>query len=185
MADDFSVGATPADEITKDLSVLKNVSDLSQLTKEDREKAEKIVKNLLDSLLSGKDITPDKARENKDILKDLAGKGLDSAKQAMEKVEEQTNKSRTNFDESNFSPLEAKSHGHLKETIKKLSLVSEGPMQQENLKNYLQFNQFSNNKTPPKDMADFMNRKYASNSPDRAKFELLGPDKDRNEGRVK
>ena len=119
MADDFSVGTTPADEITKDLSVLKNVSDLSQLPKEDREKAEKIVKNLLDSLLSGKDITPDKARENKDILKDLAGKGLDSAKQAMEKVEEQTNKSRMNFDESNFSPLEAKSHGHLKETIKK------------------------------------------------------------------
>lgn len=184
MADDFNVNATPADEMTKDLSVLKNVSDLSQLTKEEREKAEKIVKNLLDSILSGENMTPDKIRENKDILKDLAGKGLDTAKEAMGKVEEQTNKSSTHFDEVNFSPMEAKSHTHLKATLRSLSLTSEGPMQQ-NSKDPLQFNQFSNNKTPQKDMADFMNRKYASNSPDRAKFELLGPEKDRNEGHVR
>ncbi len=201
MADDFDINSTPTDEMTKNLSMLKEVSDLSQLTKDERQKAEKTVKDVLNSILSDKDMSPEKIRENTEILNELANKGLDVAKDAMEKIKENDKGSATT-DTVNFSSVAtqayghvvAQSHGHLKETLRSLAADGEGPKMQEEQNLQSQFPSRNANSDKQEDypkipkekqmgdeMSDFMKNRYAQNSPERRKFEVLGPDEDRNE----
>ena len=84
----FNGSATPSDKMMGDLSVLKDVSSISQLSEEEKTKTEEQVKNVADSIISGGKIDASKLSENKDVLKQMADKGFSKATETLAQMDE-------------------------------------------------------------------------------------------------
>mgnify|MGYP004571788779 FL=1 len=84
----FNGAATPSDKMMGDLSVLKDVSNISELSQEEKAKTEEQVKNVADSIVSGGKIDASKLSENKDVLKQMSDKGFSKATETLAQMDE-------------------------------------------------------------------------------------------------
>ncbi len=84
--------ATPAERLIGDMDMLKNVGNSADLLPEQAEQIVEKINGLVQSVLDGMStLTPDKLKENTDILKGLAEKGYTQAGDALSKLNEKTN----------------------------------------------------------------------------------------------
>lgn len=84
----FNGVATPSDKMMGDLSALKEVSNISELSQEEKAKTEEQVKNVADSIVSGGKIDASKLSENKDVLKQMSDKGFSKATETLAQMDE-------------------------------------------------------------------------------------------------
>ena len=83
--------ATPSEKMMGDIKQLKDIGDLSKLSPEQMKEMDEKVGSLVDSVLFGlNNMSLEEMRENQTLLKELADKGMDHAKEGLEKLNEKT-----------------------------------------------------------------------------------------------
>ena len=83
--------ATPSEKMLGDIKQLKDIGDLSKLSPEQMKEMDEKVGSLVDSVLFGlSNMSLEEMRENRDLLKELADKGMDHAKEGLDKLNEKT-----------------------------------------------------------------------------------------------
>lgn len=83
--------ATPSEKMMGDIKQLKDIGDLSQLSPEQMKELDEKVGSLVDSVLFGlSNMSLEEMRENQTLLKELADKGIEHAKEGLEKLNEKT-----------------------------------------------------------------------------------------------
>lgn len=126
----FNGAATPSDKMMGDLSVLKDVSNISELSQEEKAKTEEQVKNVADSIVSGGKIDASKLSENKDVLKQMSDKGFSKATETLAQMDEVARQTTgKGIDElmQNPSSLEQVSQGQVAESAR----VAQAPQERE------------------------------------------------------
>lgn len=205
----FNGAATPSDKMMGDLSVLKDVSNISELSQEEKAKTEEQVKNVADSIVSGGKIDASKLSENKDVLKQMSDKGFSKATETLAQMDEVARQTTgKGIDElmQNPSSLEQVSQGQGAESAQLAQAPQEAeapqvaPAQAQkpqghlketlaSLANYDESKAQEDTRAPAQKqeesaMSAFMEQKYAANSRDRLKFNIQGPEES-NEGRTR
>lgn len=205
----FNGAATPSDKMMGDLSVLKEVSNISELSQEEKAKTEEQVKNVADSIVSGGKIDASKLSENKDVLKQMSDKGFSKATETLAQMDEVARQTTgKGIDElmQNPSSLEQGSQGQGAESAQVVQAPQEAkapqvaPAQAQkpqghlketlaSLANYDESKAQETTRAPAQKqeesaMSAFMEQKYAANSRDRLKFNIQGPEES-NEGRTR
>lgn len=205
----FNGAATPSDKMMGDLSVLKDVSNISELSQEEKAKTEEQVKNVADSIVSGGKIDASKLSENKDVLKQMSDKGFSKATETLAQMDEVARQTTgKGIDElmQNPSSLEQVSQGQGAESAQVAQVPQEAkapqvaPAQAQkpqghlketlaSLANYDESKAQEDTRAPAQKqeesaMSAFMEQKYAANSRDRLKFNIQGPEES-NEGRTR
>lgn len=205
----FNGVATPSDKMMGDLSALKEVSNISELSQEEKAKTEEQVKNVADSIVSGGKIDASKLSENKDVLKQMSDKGFSKATETLAQMDEVARQTMgKGIDElmQNPSSLEQVSQGQGAESAQvaqapqeaKAPQVAPAQAQQPqghlketlaSLANYDESKAQETTRAPAQKqeesaMSAFMEQKYAANSRDRLKFNIQGPEES-NEGRTR
>lgn len=205
----FNGAATPSDKMMGDLSALKEVSNISELSQEEKAKTEEQVKNVADSIVSGGKIDASKLSENKDVLKQMSDKGFSKATETLAQMDEVARQTTgKGIDElmQNPSSLEQVSQGQGAESAQLAQAPQEAeapqvaPAQAQkpqghlketlaSLANYDESKAQETTRAPAQKqeesaMSAFMEQKYAANSRDRLKFNIQGPEES-NEGRTR
>lgn len=205
----FNGAATPSDKMMGDLSPLKEVSNISELSQEEKAKTEEQVKNVADSIVSGGKIDASKLSENKAVLKQMSDKGFSKATETLAQMDEVARQTTgKGIDElmQNPSSLEQVSQGQGAESAQLAQAPQEAeapqvaPAQAQkpqghlketlaSLANYDESKAQEDTRAPAQKqeesaMSAFMEQKYAANSRDRLKFNIQGPEES-NEGRTR
>ena len=205
----FNGAATPSDKMMGDLSALKEVSNISELSQEEKAKTEEQVKNVADSIVSGGKIDASKLSENKAVLKQMSDKGFSKATETLAQMDEVARQTTgKGIDElmQNPSSLEQVSQGQGAESAQAAQAPQEAeapqvaPAQAQkpqghlketlaSLANYDESKAQETTRAPAQKqeesaMSAFMEQKYAANSRDRLKFNIQGPEES-NEGRTR
>ena len=205
----FNGAATPSDKMMGDLSALKEVSNISELSQEEKAKTEEQVKNVADSIVSAGKIDASKLSENKDVLKQMSDKGFSKATETLAQMDEVARQTTgKGIDElmQNPSSLEQVSQGQGAESAQVAQAPQEAkapqvaPAQAQkpqghlketlaSLANYNESKAQETTRAPAQKqeesaMSAFMEQKYAANSRDRLKFNIQGPEES-NEGRTR
>ena len=184
----LAVEKNPIEDTIDVLKKLNRLSDISSLSESEREKLRQSVEQILSSALVGENMTPEKMREDKMLIDEMANKGLDIAQEAKETIEKQ--ESNITSDNINSSDLQDKVHLSLKDYLRQQANFGKGDetenrsdntgKQQEN-----QMMDMPQKTSQGNSILDYAARVYATDSPERAKFNSMGPDKDRNKGHTR
>ena len=92
MEKDKDYFATPSEKVAGDISMLKEVQDVSELSEEEKKQLQDKVKDVANSVMSSVDnISFSDLKEKQEILKNLQGKGIEGVDEVLGKMNEITN----------------------------------------------------------------------------------------------